>query len=233
MPEADKLAHLAPAAQPAMHPRGGAGGRRLPAQQRCHRAAIGGTVGGVLRHQQVQQIEGQRRGRQLGRRGQVSPSHPDRPTLRRRFHPERNLLDLLVLREGLRDLIYVSQQVKDLKILKEKATSSAKTKRLNEAKRFSFRNYFELFLIPSISGNEDPSAILRNSSFYNLGETIKNNKNIFVITNQDDFLVTPADIEYLKTVAADRLYLYPYGGHVGNLWYHVNSNDFLEIMKPF
>ncbi len=134
-------------------------------------------------------------------------------------------------REGLRDIIYVSQQVKDRKILKEKANSSRKSKRMNEAKRFSFGNYFELFLIPSISDHADSAAVLKSSSLYSLEETIKNNKNVFVMTNQDDFLLTIADVEYLKATVGDRLYLYPYGGHVGNLWHPVNMKDFADIMS--
>ncbi len=140
-------------------------------------------------------------------------------------------------RENLRDIVFTSQQIKDLHILKIKATPSRKSGRLNEAKRVSFAAYFKYFVAPSIlekpqiTNQDDLNSLLEKSSFYSLSDFIKNNKNIFIITNQDDFLMGAGDAESLASAANERLYLYPYGGHMGNLWHPLNQHDFLEIFK--
>ncbi len=58
------------------------------------------------------------------------------------------------------------------------------------------------------------------------------NKNIFVMHNLDDFLASRADLEYLEGVLGDRLKLYPYGGHLGNLWCPQNRRDIVSVFRP-
>lgn len=140
-------------------------------------------------------------------------------------------------RENLRDVIFTSQQIKDLRLLKIKATPTRKSARLNEAKKVSFSTYFKYFVAPSIlekpqvANNDALNTLLEKSSFYSQSDFIKNNKNIFIITNQDDFLMGAGDVESLTSTANERLYLYPYGGHMGNLWHPLNQHNFLEIFK--
>jgi hypothetical protein len=50
--------------------------------------------------------------------------------------------------------------------------------------------------------------------------------------NQDDFLARPEDIEALRSWLGARLYLYPRGGHLGNLWFGRNAEDLRAIMAP-
>jgi len=49
--------------------------------------------------------------------------------------------------------------------------------------------------------------------------------------NADDFLTNRKSIEDLKDALGDRVVLYPYGGHLGNIWYPQNKRDALEIFK--
>lgn len=48
--------------------------------------------------------------------------------------------------------------------------------------------------------------------------------------NLDDFLARPEDIDALRSWLGDRLYLYPLGGHLGNLWFEKNKDDLRGIM---
>jgi hypothetical protein len=50
--------------------------------------------------------------------------------------------------------------------------------------------------------------------------------------NRDDFLVSSADLDYLEGLLGDRAKIYPYGGHMGNLWYSQNRKDIVSIFKP-
>lgn len=60
---------------------------------------------------------------------------------------------------------------------------------------------------------------------------LKNNKNIFVVTNEDDFIISKADKEFIKSVFKNRNIIYPYGGHCGNMFYQENVDNMLEFFK--
>jgi hypothetical protein len=57
------------------------------------------------------------------------------------------------------------------------------------------------------------------------------NKNIVVMHNRDDFLVSIEDLDYLEGLLGDRARIYPYGGHMGNIWYWQNRNDIVSIFR--
>jgi hypothetical protein len=40
-------------------------------------------------------------------------------------------------------------------------------------------------------------------------------------------------IEGLKEVLGDQMTLYPYGGHLGNLWYPENKKSALVFFRPY
>jgi hypothetical protein len=46
----------------------------------------------------------------------------------------------------------------------------------------------------------------------------------------DDFLAERKSIEALKETLGDQVTLYPYGGHLGNLWYPENKKTVLRIL---
>lgn len=139
-------------------------------------------------------------------------------------------------RNSLAEVVYTSQQIFDLHILKQEANSWHKRERLAESKTIGYREYFIQFVAPSLMSNRvAPSrdileALLNKSNFYALEEILKTNKNIYVFTNKDDFLISPPDVEFLKSTLQDRLYLYPYGGHLGNIWFPINRADFTQVM---
>jgi hypothetical protein len=47
----------------------------------------------------------------------------------------------------------------------------------------------------------------------------------------DDFLAGPKSIEQLKDVLGDHVILYPYGGHLGNLWFPQNRATVRRLLK--
>lgn len=55
------------------------------------------------------------------------------------------------------------------------------------------------------------------TSLESIQEYLRNSKNIAVMTNADDIILAPGDIEFLKEVFGDRAYVLPSGGHGGNL----------------
>ena len=102
--------------------------------------------------------------------------------------------------------------------------------------RFSFGDYLSQFVFPSLrrSGGTHLSdeQLLERASLGALAPELSANPRVFVVANVDDFLARPEDIDALRSWLGDRLYLYPKGGHLGNLWFGKNQEDLRRIMSP-
>jgi hypothetical protein len=51
------------------------------------------------------------------------------------------------------------------------------------------------------------------------------------MTNADDFILTPANLEFLRRTFGDRARVYPRGGHGGNLSYKENAADIVRFLR--
>jgi hypothetical protein len=49
--------------------------------------------------------------------------------------------------------------------------------------------------------------------------------------NEDDLILTPQDLAFLKDVFGPRAKIYPYGGHLGNMTYKDNIAHMIDIFK--
>ncbi len=68
-------------------------------------------------------------------------------------------------------------------------------------------------------------------SLYPLESHLKANQNIAVMTNADDLILGPGDLNFLRRTFGERLTVYPLGGHCGNLDYRVNTDAMLEFFR--
>lgn len=75
----------------------------------------------------------------------------------------------------------------------------------------------------------DLNTLIQASSLYALTDYLSTNKKIGVMHNADDIILGPGDLGFLQQHFAERLIVYPYGGHLGNLDYRDNAVDILEF----
>lgn len=75
----------------------------------------------------------------------------------------------------------------------------------------------------------DLAALTQASSLYALTDYLSSTDKIGVMHNADDIILGQGDLAYLKRHFTQRLTLYPYGGHLGNLDYRDNAADILEF----
>ena len=54
---------------------------------------------------------------------------------------------------------------------------------------------------------------------------------IGLMTNEDDIILAPGEIEYLSDVFGKRARIYPTGGHCGNMNHPVNVVDMVNFFK--
>jgi hypothetical protein len=156
----------------------------------------------------------------------------------RRAHLTGKQIQYLVgkaLQESVGEAIYVSDLAHNLGVLKTPISWGYRSHRLQEAESYTLMGYLKTFLIPRLRQSSDKQMNLDTfdvqTSLKGIEASLKNNPNIFLMHNLDDFLVSREDIEYLENVFGDRARIYPLGGHMGNLWYSRNRKDILDIFK--
>jgi acetyl esterase/lipase len=137
----------------------------------------------------------------------------------------------------LPELIYVTQVVHDRNLLR--VPKDQVRARIEEAKYLTFLDYSEKIALPlwRLQAGEpeaDLETFNRRGSLAAVLERLRGNPRVHVIHNADDVLADRRSIEELKETLGDQMTLYPYGGHLGNLWYPENKKYILSLFKrPF
>jgi hypothetical protein len=100
--------------------------------------------------------------------------------------------------------------------------------------RWKFLTYFDKMVVPwwqEKHPGDTRDDIIRKVSLTGIEDYLRTNKSVGVMTNKDDIILGPGDIEYLQDVLGDRATIYPYGGHCGNMEYAQNVTDMLNFFK--
>src|SRR5215813_7525756 len=138
------------------------------------------------------------------------------------------------LQTAVPELVTVTQAIHDQGVLP--APPDQVRKRLEEAKGMSFTDYCEKIAVPiwrAASGQPDATVetFTQRGSLAAITGRLKGNPRVFILHNADDFLADPASIERLKEALGDQVTIYPYGGHLGNLWYPPNKAYVLRLLR--
>lgn len=136
-------------------------------------------------------------------------------------------------RDSLRDVIFASQQVHDLKILKSPVTRYRRNMRYEESRRFSFNEYMRRFVFASVQTQKNKDYTIedmnREVSLYQFEQQIMSRKNLFLVHSQDDFILKSEDVGWLKEKFGNRALIFPYGGHCGALNFPQFSDHLTQI----
>jgi hypothetical protein len=168
-----------------------------------------------------------------------SDEKPDDPAVIDRFAKklagftteELRYLIAETLKSQLHELIYVTQVIQDRNVLPPPKDDIRK--RLREAKSFTLGDYYWKIAVPVWrkqlgDPQADPESLLQRSSLALIMDRLRSNPKVHILHNVDDFLAERKSIEALKETLGDRVTLYPYGGHLGNLWYPENKKTVLK-----
>lgn len=134
----------------------------------------------------------------------------------------------------LPELVYVTQAIRDQGVLK--APRDQARKRLQEAKSLTFSDYSEKIAVPlwrlqAADPQADSESFWKRGSLAPILGRLRGYLPVQFMHNADDFLAHRKSIEELKDELGDQLTLYPYGGHLGNLWYPENKEYVLRYFR--
>ena len=135
----------------------------------------------------------------------------------------------------LPELVYVTQVMRDQNVLK--APRDQVRERIEEAKYLTFNDYSEKIALPlwRLQAGEpqtDLESFTKRGSLAAIFERLRGNARVNITHNTDDVLDERKSVEELKEALGDQVTLYPFGGHLGNLWYSENKEYILKVCRP-
>lgn len=91
--------------------------------------------------------------------------------------------------------------------------------------RLSFHDYFKGIFLPHFQA-QDPNItepdMIQQMSLRSIEGYLRNSPKFGLIHNEDDIILLPGDIDYLRDVFGTRARIFPHGGHCGNMAYPDN-----------
>ena len=164
-----------------------------------------------------------------------SPAVFDRLT--RAFAPftreEIQFLLAKALQIALPELVYVTEVLHDRD--GRPATRDEARRRIQAANQVTFVDYAERLAMPlwKHQGAGFPTSLesfARRGSLAPILEQLRSNPRVHIVHNADDVLTTAQSIRELKEALGARVTVFPYGGHLGNVWYPDNRDYALRVL---
>ena len=91
--------------------------------------------------------------------------------------------------------------------------------------RLSFLDYFHGIFLPHFQA-KDPNVteaeLIKTLSLRSLDDYLRNSEKFGLIGNEDDLILLPGEIDYLRDLFGSRATIFPHGGHCGNMAYPDN-----------
>lgn len=135
------------------------------------------------------------------------------------------------------NLIYTADVMTDFGFIKPSTLKLSRNTRqddyLQVALRVGFTDYFHDFFWPFYEEqfDGDREAFADSQSLHAIEDYLKTANHIGVVHNEDDVILAPGEIAYLREVFGARAMIYPRGGHLGNLALLQTQTDYVNFLK--
>jgi predicted alpha/beta-fold hydrolase len=131
-----------------------------------------------------------------------------------------------VLQLSLPELVYVTQVIHDPG--HRPASMREARRRIEAANSVTFVDYAKRMVLPrwkqeGLQGRTDLEEFARRGSLAAILDRLRGNPRVHIAHNADDPLTARQSILELKKALGDQVTVFPYGGHLGNLWYPDNK----------
>ena len=101
-----------------------------------------------------------------------------------------------------------------------------RTSAYEEISQYSFMEYFYAFALPYFAEQredidlteEGARRLFQLSDLRSIEERLRKNRRAVVCTNENDFLLRPEDLDWIRRVFGNRARFFESGGHLGNLF---------------
>ena len=143
----------------------------------------------------------------------------------------------LAFRAAAADLVFVADVMAQTNWIVPAGHPPGPTEPLLETLRVSFRQSFTDYvhgvLMPrlrALDRQETVAEIARASSLRSIAGHLAGSESVGVMTNADDIILSPEDVDFLRATFGERARIYPRGGHCGNLLYRETVEHMLRFL---
>jgi hypothetical protein len=126
-------------------------------------------------------------------------------------------------------MVFTADVMSNSGVIKPKNLELSKNESISDygkvTARMRFIDYFDEILYPYYKArNPDltKQEMLDALGLKNIEGYLRDAKKITMVTNNDDFILAPGEVDYLRQVFQDRGKIFPKGGHCGNMEYKDN-----------
>jgi hypothetical protein len=138
---------------------------------------------------------------------------------------ESEFLIGLAFRLDLQYTILQTQDRHDSGVLQTPRSLLRRAPAFREASEYSFLEYMYAFVLPYYAKHDprisfdDAGArqMFDDCDLRSIATSLAANPRVRLFANENDFLLRPADLAWLREYLGDRAHLFPAGGHLGNL----------------
>jgi len=98
----------------------------------------------------------------------------------------------------------------------------------------TFVDYFHELLFPFYKAKQPQlteQRAIQIDSMHHIENYLRTSPKIGLMGNEDDLILSPEDVAFLKDVFGSRARIYPHGGHCGNMNYKENVADMLNFFR--
>jgi len=142
----------------------------------------------------------------------------------------------LVFRLSSTNMVFTSDVMSNsgLIVPKNRVLSSADslTDYFKVTMRTSFIDYFNELFYPYFRSQQPDvtqQALIEQASLKSIEDYLKAAQKITMMTNEDDFILAPGEIDFFRRVFRERAKIYPTGGHCGNMGYKDNIEHMIDF----
>jgi len=137
------------------------------------------------------------------------------------------------LQMALPELVYVTDVIQNRD--DRPATLTEARRRIQAANRVSFLDYIERLGVPvwtrsTVGSASDLKGFARRSSLTPILDHLRDNARVHIVHNEDDVLIARQSLRELQQALGSRVTVFPYGGHLGNVWYQDNRDYALRVL---
>ena len=144
----------------------------------------------------------------------------------------------LTYRINLAGLIFASDVMTNSGYVVPKNRVLAPTDSLSDyflvSTHLSFFDYFDEYFYPHFQKRRPGltrQALIESQSLRSIEGYLKSSPKFGLVTNENDFILSREDLDYLKQLFGERAKIYPRGGHLGNLEYVDNMLYLVDFFK--
>ena len=144
----------------------------------------------------------------------------------------------LVFRLSSTNMVFTSDVMSNAGLIVPKnrvlSSSDSLTDYFKVTTRTSFIDYFNELFYPYFRSRQPDvtqQALIEQASLESIEDYLKATKKISLVTNEDDFILAPGELDFFRQIFQHRAKIYPTGGHCGNMGYKDNIEHMISLFE--